>query len=106
MRNSSMPWPTHVLKHGSTRSGIRAVRWKKPPPMLIVGGLMLSILPSCALVRDNPALPDQTIPHRLSRPVNAMIWVRSPAGDFIEQTATLPAGWWIAAPQVVEKPRP
>lgn len=70
--------------------------------------IMPLILPMLCLSCATPerALPDPNIPHQLSRPVVAHQWVGKPDGTKQEQAVTIPANWWIASPQVVEKPKP
>lgn len=47
-------------------------------------------------------LPDETVPHRLAKPVDAFIFVETRPGVFTEQSVELPANWWVASPKVVE----
>lgn len=50
---------------------------------------------------DRP-LPSRSIPHRLAKDTDAVIYVRTPQGDLQETDVTLPAGWWVAAPEIIE----
>lgn len=56
--------------------------------------------PGCSL--RQPVLPDETVPHRLAQPARLTVWVRRDDGRLVEQTVSVPAGWWIASPRVVE----
>ena len=47
-------------------------------------------------------IPDQNIPHRTCQPTTATILVRRSDGKLAETEVEVPAGWWIASPQVVE----
>ena len=46
--------------------------------------------------------PDQRIPHQLARPARATILVEAETGRWIKLRVEIPAGWWIAGPNVVE----
>lgn len=51
-----------------------------------------------------PALvvPDQSIPHQLAAECRTTVLVTAPGGKVERQKVTVPAGWWVASPQVVE----
>lgn len=65
---------------------------------------LISFALPCAMLGCSPdrAIPSQKAPHRLAKPTQATILVRTDKGDFQEQDVTLPAGWWVASPQLVE----
>jgi hypothetical protein len=68
---------------------------------MICAALIISALVSCG--RDNPAIPAGMIPHRLANQYQVEIWVRAGSSDqFIKQMVTLPAGWWVASPSIIE----
>jgi hypothetical protein len=55
--------------------------------------------------QDRP-IPDQTIPHRVSRTMQVPLWVRTPNGGFTEGWYTIHEGWWVASPAMVEADNP
>lgn len=58
-----------------------------------------TLFAGCQEVR---ALPDPSIPHRLSRPAEVWVWVRRADGSFVEQAARADAGWYLASPQILD----
>lgn len=72
-------------------------------PKLLLLGLLLP-LPACSFQPRQQTIPDQSVPHRLAADVQADIWVDLGNGHYGQQRVTLPAGWWVAAPAVVEQP--
>jgi len=77
------------------------MRSKKSPPtrtaLALTASAMLSI--GCA---HQAAIPDPTVPHRVAKEAEIVIWVRLPDGKFVKAPARLLPGWWIAGPPVVE----
>ncbi len=71
--------------------------------------LMLTVLLASALLSslgcgpDRP-IPNRLVPHRLSRPVEVTIYVRTEKGDLQEAMVEVPAGWWLASPELIEAP--
>lgn len=60
-------------------------------------------LSSTACVSSPQVIPDlQTVPHRVAQPTQVTVWARGPDGKVTEVEIEMPAGWWIASPQVVE----
>ena len=70
--------------------------------MMIFLGLTASAMLLQACATTVRIIPDNRIPHQLSRQVNAMIWVKDSSGKFVETPATIGEGWWIAAPELVK----
>lgn len=64
----------------------------------------LALLAGCAT--PERAIADPNIPHQFSRPVEAYHWVKKPDGTKQEQPVSIPAGYWYASPQIVERPAP
>lgn len=67
--------------------------------LIVIASLML--LTSCVPRQD--VIPNSTIPHKLAKPTTVTIWTRRSDGKYVEQTITVPAGWWVASPFIVEK---
>ena len=69
--------------------------------------LLISVIPllnGCLFIPRNQTIPDQRIPHRIAEPVTLEIWVRQADHTLVKESVSVPAGWWIAGPQVVEAP--
>lgn len=70
--------------------------------------MLATLMPFALLLGGCPqqerAIPDPSIPHRLSRPVEAWQWVHKPDGTEQEQAVTIPEGYWFASPQIIEHP--
>lgn len=66
--------------------------------------ISVMLLASCASVER--AIPDGRIPHQLSRPLRGYQWVGKPDGTKQEQAVDIPANWWIASPEIVERSEP
>ena len=64
--------------------------------------LLASALVSPGCSRRQTVLPDEAVPHRLSQPAHLTVWVRRADGLLVEQSVSVPAGWWVASPRVVE----
>jgi hypothetical protein len=64
---------------------------------LLVASTMLSV--GCAA---QPVIPDPTVPHRVAKEVEVVVWVRLPDGSLQKQTVRVLPGWWIAGPPVVD----
>lgn len=48
-------------------------------------------------------LPDPSVPHRVAEDTEVEIWVRvAPGTKLTRQKVRLPAGWWVASPEVVD----
>jgi hypothetical protein len=56
-------------------------------------------LTSCA---GKGVIPDPTIPHRLAKEADVVLWMRQPDGTMKQVPARALAGWWLAGPPVVE----
>jgi hypothetical protein len=56
-------------------------------------------LTSCA---GKGVIPDPTIPHRLAKEADVVIWARQPDGTLKKTKARALPGWWLAGPPVVE----
>ena len=67
-------------------------------PVLIASVMLCS---GCFAPR---VIPDPSIAHRISRPVEVWEWRRQPDGSLAENCCQYPAGYWIASPQLVEEP--
>jgi hypothetical protein len=67
--------------------------------LALIASVMLFAMPGCGPDR---ALPNPSVPHRLAKPADAVIYVRTSSGDLQEQEVTIPDGWYIAAPALVE----
>lgn len=67
---------------------------------------LLALLVSVPLLLGCPpptlVVPSQTIPHRLSKECRTEIEVGAPNGQVERQKVTIPAGWWVASPGLVE----
>jgi hypothetical protein len=70
-------------------------------PLAVITSAML--LNACA---GQQVIPDQRFPHRVAEPTKVVIWVKAKDKTLVKQAFTLPEGWWIAGPQVVESPLP
>lgn len=57
-----------------------------------------------ACVPGQVVLPDTRVPHQLSQPVRVQVWVQTPSGPLSQQTVDVPAGWWLASPEVIDLP--
>lgn len=66
-------------------------------PVLIASALLLS--GCCASGR---VVPDQSVPHQVAREVCVEVWTRKADGKLERVKVKVPAGWWVAGPQVVE----
>jgi len=66
-------------------------------------GLFVSAMLSTACVNVRPVIPSATVPHQLARPVKATIWAKGADGKMHEVQVTVPEGWWVAGPPVVEE---
>jgi len=66
--------------------------------------LMLSavLLAGCKLP-SSQVIPDPSIPHKVSREVNVMVYTRGTDGSYVEQRVRMLPGWWIASPQLIGK---
>lgn len=70
--------------------------------MKLIGSVLIVsvlLLVGCGTER---MIPDPNIPHRTAYPTKATILVRRSDGKLAETEVEVPAGWWIASPQVVE----
>ena len=56
-------------------------------------------LTSCA---GKGVILDPTIPHRLAKEADVVIWARQPDGTLRKTKARALPGWWLAGPPVVE----
>ncbi len=75
--------------------------------MRIVLALLVSGLLSGASCLPRPvALPDPRVPHRVATETTVEVWVRRPDRTLVRARVRVLPGWWIAAPEVVEGPRP
>lgn len=72
---------------------------RKTTRLLLLSAMLCS--GGCLLPRQH-VLPDQSVPHRLAKPETVWIWVRRPDGDLVQEKVRVEAGWWVAAPSVVE----
>lgn len=72
--------------------------------MKIASALIVSVtlLGLMGCPQQERAIPSSSVPHRLSKPIDAEIWVRKPDGTFEQQSVHVPDGWWLASPQIVE----
>ena len=50
----------------------------------------------------NRVIPDQRIPHQLSEEACVTIYARQADGKLVPVKVKVPAGWWVASPQVVD----
>lgn len=48
-------------------------------------------------------VPSQSIPHQLGSECRTTILVAHPNGQVERQKMRIPAGWWVASPQIVEE---
>ena len=55
----------------------------------------------CILPRET-MLPDRSIVHKVAKPTTVVIWVRRADGSLVEESVRLQAGWYVAAPEIVE----
>lgn len=54
-----------------------------------------------ACVPPSLVVPSQAIPHQLASACRAEVLVTAPGGQVERQKVTIPAGWWVASPQIV-----
>ena len=80
-------------------------RSRKPQGRLIGCVLIASVLPLSGCFAPR-VIPDPTIPHRLSRDTTAWEWRTMPDGTKAEAPVTIPAGWWVAGPMIIEAEGP
>ena len=64
--------------------------------------LTASALPLLGCKPPALVVPDQRIPHQLAVECRTTILVKHPSGQVESQKVTVPAGWWVGAPQIVE----
>ena len=65
--------------------------------------VLLASVPLCSGCVKRTVIPSATVPHQLAKTVDATIWVRAPDGKMVRADVTIPAGWWVAGPPVVEE---
>lgn len=77
---------------------------KKLQTPLMLSALAASalLLQGCLGLATERILPNPQIPHRVAEETRVTVWARRPDGAFVKEAVTLQAGWWIAAPAVVE----
>jgi hypothetical protein len=80
MRCRSSMWPSKKRRVRMTVLGL-----------IVCGGLCMGGCFETRVVRD------PTIPHRLSRPVEAWEWRRLPSGEMAECPVLIPAGDWVVS---------
>ena len=51
-------------------------------------------------------VPSQNIPHQLASECKTSILVAHPTGKVETQKVTIPVGWWVASPSIIEAPPP
>ena len=68
--------------------------------LALVGSASLS---GCCGHRTTVLL-DERIPHRVAEETTVVVWGKTPDGTYKMTAARLPAGWWVAAPAVVDEP--
>ncbi len=59
----------------------------------------------CLFLPQERALPDPSIPHKISRETTVNIWVRRPDGLLVEETVRADPGWYLVSPQVADPPQ-
>lgn len=68
--------------------------------LVLITSAMLSS--GCATMHKTRVIPDPRVPHRVAEEVDVMIWVEKPDGTLKVEKQHVPAGWWLASPQIVE----
>lgn len=69
-------------------------------PTLLALAASALLLGGC--VPPTLVVPSPTIPHQLSRECRTEILVEAPNGKVERQKVTIPTGWWVASPSIVE----
>jgi hypothetical protein len=75
-----------------------------PAPRLTVWLLPLLLCSGCSLQPRQQTVPDTSVPHRTAADQYMDILVDLGNGHFGPQRVFVPAGWWVASPNLVEKP--
>ena len=71
---------------------------------LLTTGLALAgfaTLSGCCGV-GTTVLLDERVPHQVARETSVVVWGKTADGRMKQTEARLPAGWWIAGPQVTD----
>lgn len=48
------------------------------------------------------AIPDPTVPHKVAKETQVIVWCRLPDGQMVKCPVRILPGWWIAGPPVIE----
>lgn len=70
----------------------------RKPYVALIGSTLLG----CACTPPTLVVPSQKIPHQLAAECRTTILVQHPNGQVERQKVTVPAGWWIASPEITE----
>ena len=62
---------------------------------------LIALLTLCGCVEQNRVIMNRKIPHQLVSDCTAEILIKKTGTTYVSQRVVIPAGWWVASPELV-----